>query len=69
LAKITGFITLAVIVVFFLYWFGQLTGCLARKDFRPVDKLFWFLVLLIPIIGLILYRGLGPEFYKSQPKS
>ena len=43
-------------------------GCLTRRDFKMSDKVFWFAVLLIPIIGLILYRGLAPEFYKVQAR-
>ena len=32
------------------------------------DKIFWFFVLLIPFVGLALYRGLAPEFYKVKAR-
>ena len=47
-------------------WLLHIIACLRRKEFKPVDKFFWFGVLLIPIVGLILYRGLAPEFYKGR---
>jgi hypothetical protein len=64
-----GTYLLAFAVLAYLIWWGlHIVGCLTRRDFRMTDKIFWFAVLAIPIIGLVLYRGLAPEFYKAQPR-
>lgn len=55
-------------LAYFIWWGLHIVGCLTRRDFRMSDKIFWFAVLAIPIIGLVLYRGLAPEFYKVQPR-
>lgn len=55
-------------LAYFIWWGLHIVGCLTRRDFRMTDKIFWFAVLAIPIIGLVLYRGLAPEFYKVQPR-
>ena len=59
----------AVVATFLLFWFWHIVGCLARKDFKPVDKFFWFAVLLIPILGIMLYRGFAREFYKKKKRA
>ncbi len=64
--KILTLVVAAICISFALYWSWQIAGCLARKDFKPVDKFFWFAVLLIPGIGLLLYRGFARVFYKKQ---
>ena len=56
------------VLAFFIWWGLHIVGCLTRRDFRMSDKIFWFFVLAIPLIGLVLYRGLAPEFYKTRPR-
>lgn len=51
-----------------VFWAAHLVGVLNRRAFRPVDRVFWFGVLLIPFVGLILYRGLAPEFIKKKSR-
>jgi hypothetical protein len=52
-------------IIFLLY---HIVECLRRRDFRIVDKIFWTLLLLVPVLGLIMYRGIGNEFYKKKQK-
>lgn len=56
-------------IVFVVYWLWHIGHCLARRDFDILDKVVWTLCLLIPIVGLILYRGLGKKMYgkKARP--
>ena len=54
------------LMAYIVWWVMHIIGCLRRKDYRAVDKLFWFIILLVPVVGLILYRALGPEFYKHK---
>lgn len=51
---------------FIVFWIYHIVQCFRRPDYRIFDKIFWFLVLLIPIVGLIMYRGIGNEFYKDR---
>ncbi|MEW6201828.1 MAG: hypothetical protein AB1546_07625 [bacterium] len=69
LEKISAAVVTIGIIVFAVYWLWHFYRCLTRKDFRALDKLFWVFALLIPIIGIILYRGLGKEFYKRKPRT
>ena len=69
LEKISAIVVTVGVLVFAVYWLWHFYHCLARKDFRTLDKLFWVFALLIPIVGLILYRGLGKVFYKRKPKA
>ena len=68
LKTISALIVIIIIVVFLIYWIWHFVHCLTRKDFKITDKLFWFLALCVPIVGIILYRGLGKEFYKRKPR-
>ncbi|HOO55680.1 MAG TPA: PLDc N-terminal domain-containing protein [bacterium] len=61
-------ITVAFLLSFAVFWIYHIVECFRRKDFRVSDKIFWFVMLLIPVLGLILYRGIGNEFYKKNPR-
>lgn len=63
--EILGYVAQGLLVLFVIFWFYHIIECLRRKDFGFFDKLFWTLILLVPVLGLILYRGIGNEFYKS----
>lgn len=52
--------------VFLIFWAYHIVECIRRKDYGIFDKIFWFLLLLVPVIGLIMYRGIGNEFYKHK---
>ncbi|HOY63844.1 MAG TPA: PLDc N-terminal domain-containing protein [bacterium] len=52
--------------LFAVFWIFHLVECLRRKDFGLMDKLFWFVLLLVPVLGLIMYRGIGNEFYRKK---
>lgn len=54
--------------LFVLYWLWQIARCLTRKDFTPLDRLVWTFALLIPVVGLILYRGIGGRLYARKPQ-
>ena len=56
------------LALFALFWLLHFIGCLRRKDFGTADKIFWFIILIIPVAGLILYRGIGNEFYKKSSR-
>jgi hypothetical protein len=53
------------LVLFAIFWIYHIIECLRRKDFKIFDKIFWTILLLVPVIGLIMYRGIGNEFYKK----
>ena len=54
--------------IFCIFWIYHIVECLRRKDFRIGDKIFWFIILLAPVLGLILYRGIGNEFYNNKTR-
>ena len=58
----------AALLLFVIFWVYHLVECARRPDFKPFDKIFWFILLLVPVIGLIMYRGIGNEFYKKDPR-
>ncbi len=64
--QILGYCAQGLLVLFVIFWIYHIIECVRRKDFSIFDKLFWFVVLLVPILGLILYRGIGNEFYKDK---
>jgi len=49
-----------------LYWLSYFVQCYERKDMTVGDKILWTVLLLIPILGIILYRGLGLQWMKRQ---
>jgi hypothetical protein len=50
-----------VVPVYLLVWLGVLGAILIRKDFDPVTRLTWVLVvILVPVAGLLLYLFLAP---------
>jgi len=55
-------------LIFVIFWIYHIVECLRRPDFSIFDKVFWFILLLIPALGLIMYRGIGNEFYKKNRK-
>ncbi|HOX29204.1 MAG TPA: PLDc N-terminal domain-containing protein [bacterium] len=67
IAKIGQILTGIALLLFVIFWIYHIVECLRRKDFRIFDKIFWTLILLVPILGLIMYRGIGNEFYKKKP--
>ena len=67
LKQIAGLIGQALIFMFVVFWGYHIVECFRRKDYRWFDRIFWFLILLVPVLGLILYRGIGNEFYKKKP--
>jgi len=56
----------AIALSFLIFWIYHILECLRRPDYGLFDKLFWTILLLVPIIGLIMYRGIGNEFYKKR---
>ncbi len=54
-----------VLLAYIVFLSYHLIECIRRKDFKIFDKIFWTVVLLIPVVGLILYRGVGNEFVKK----
>ena len=64
--KLTHNILAVAALLFGIFWGYHIVECLRRKDFRIADKIFWFILLLVPVLGLIMYRGIGNEFYKKR---
>lgn len=62
------FFLLGCAVVFVAYWLWHIGHCLARRDYNIMDKVVWTFCLLIPVVGLILYRGLGKKLYGKKPR-
>lgn len=54
------------LLLFVIFWTYHIVECLRRPDFKILDKIFWTILLLVPVIGLIMYRGIGNEFYKRK---
>jgi hypothetical protein len=45
-----------------LFWLVVLANALARKDFDPITRLTWALVIiLVPFFGVLLYFVLAPK--------
>ncbi len=59
-------ITGGILAVIWLYHYIE---CLRRKDLRAADKIFWVIVLAMPLAGIILYRALGRYFYKTPGRT
>lgn len=57
------------LLLFVIFWIYHIVECVRRPDFRISDKIFWCILLLVPILGLIMYRGIGNEFYKRKQKN
>ncbi|MEW5946104.1 MAG: PLDc N-terminal domain-containing protein [bacterium] len=55
-------------LAFLAVWITHVVHCVRRRDFTALDKIVWFIALLVPIVGLILYRGLGREMYKRKAR-
>lgn len=54
-------IPLFVLVIWMIVWVAVLGSVLARKDFDPVTKLTWVLVvILVPFFGVALYWLIAP---------
>lgn len=64
--KIFHWALISAAIIFAVFWIYHIVECVRRKDFRIADKLFWFILLLVPVIGLVMYRGIGNEFYKKR---
>src|SRR3954468_11634088 len=48
--------------VWMLVWVAVLANALARKDFDPITRLTWALVIiLVPFFGVLLYFVLAPK--------
>lgn len=54
------------LLLFVIFWIYHIVECLRRPDFKISDKIFWTILLIVPVIGLIMYRGIGNEFYKRN---
>ena len=64
--EILRYIMMGFLALFIVFWMYHIVECLRRKDFGAFDKLFWFILLLVPLLGLIMYRGIGNEFYRKK---
>lgn len=64
--KVFHWTLISAAIIFAVFWIYHIVECLRRKDFRIPDKIFWFILLLVPVLGLIMYRGIGNEFYKNK---
>ncbi|MFA6451054.1 MAG: hypothetical protein WCX65_16380 [bacterium] len=54
------------LLLYVAFWLYHAIECLRRKDFKLFDKIFWFILLIVPVVGPIMYRGIGNEFYKES---
>jgi len=66
IGEIFRYIFMGFLALFGIFWIFHIVECLRRPDYGIFDKIFWFLLLLVPVLGLILYRGIGHEFYKDR---
>jgi hypothetical protein len=57
--KFTFFVIFS--IIWTIIWLMELADALSRKDFDPVTKLTWILVIiLVPVFGVVFYWFIAP---------
>jgi len=57
-------------IIWMIIWLMELAAALSRKDFDPVTKLTWILVIiLVPVFGVVFYWFIAPASKMPQESS
>ena len=58
-----------VLFIWSVVWLFVLAAVLHRKDFDPITRLTWVVVVIfVPFFGVILYLAIAPSNPKNSPR-